>query len=78
MPTPTIAEAVRQLAEATARGVERGRITAIGEGTATVQHGQDVTIAQPTTDEVLRAGDAVWVQPSGKARGSRMIIHGKD
>jgi hypothetical protein len=78
MPTPTLGEAVRQLAEATARGVERGRIVSIGESTAIVQHGRDATLAVPTTDEVLRAGDNVWVQPSGKARGSRLVIHGKD
>jgi len=76
MPTPSIGEAVRELAERTARGIKKGHIVAMGEGTAMVQTGQDMVLCKPTTDEVLRAGDPVWIQPVQKGTGMQ-VIHGK-
>ena len=76
MPTPSIGEAVRRLAEATAHGVEQGRILSITESGAVVQVDRDAVLAKPTTDEVLRAGDAVYVQDV-EAAGQRVVIHGK-
>jgi hypothetical protein len=75
MATPSLAGVIFRLAERTAMGVRKMRVSAISEFGATVQAGRDVELAGTTTDEPLRAGDQVWVQPT-KPEG-RLVIHGK-
>jgi hypothetical protein len=75
MPTPTLAAVIFQLAERTAMGVRKMRVTSTSAFGATVQAGRDVELAGTTTDEPIRAGDQVWVQPT-KPEG-RLVIHGK-
>lgn len=75
MATPTLGAVIFRLAERTAMGVRKMRVTSTSESGATVQAGRDIALAGTTTDEPLRAGDAVWVQPT-KPEG-RLVIHGK-
>jgi archaeosine-15-forming tRNA-guanine transglycosylase len=75
MAAPTLAGVIFRLAERTAMGVRKMRVTSTSESGNMVQAGRDVALAGTTTDEPLRAGDAVWVQPT-KPEG-RLVIHGK-
>jgi archaeosine-15-forming tRNA-guanine transglycosylase len=75
MATPTLGAVIKGLAERTAMGVRKMRVTSTSEAGAVVQAGRDVELAGTTTDEPLRAGDQVWVQPT-KPEG-RLVIHGK-
>jgi hypothetical protein len=75
MASPTLGAVVAGLAERTAMGVRKMRVTSTSVSGSVVQAGRTVELAGSTTDEPLRAGDQVWVQPT-KPEG-RLVIHGK-
>ena len=75
MAAPNLGDALRDLAERTSGGVRKARIVQVLEGGALVQEGKTVSLATTTTDEPLRAGDQVYVQPTQPA--GRLVIHGK-
>lgn len=75
MPSRSIGDSVRRLAEGTALGIKRGRIFQMNDAMAIVQTDKDATLAKTSTDEPLRAGDAVWCQPVKQQR--RLVIHGR-
>jgi hypothetical protein len=75
MARPSISESLRRLGERTAGGVRKARVVLTFGGGAVVQDGAAVTIASTTTDEPIRAGDPVWIQPTQKAGGA--VMHGR-
>jgi hypothetical protein len=72
---PSISESLRKLGARTAGGVRKARVISTHFGGALVQDGVTGSIADRTTDEPLRAGDQVWVQPTTQT-GS-IVIHGR-
>lgn len=72
---PSISESLRRLGARTAGGVRKARVILTFGGGAVVQDGATGAIASTTTDEPIRAGDPVWVQPTKTTGGT--VIHGR-
>lgn len=73
----SISESLRKLGERTAGGVRKARVIQVVEGTALVQEGATGSLASSTTDEPIRAGDAVWTQPTRPDGDRGLVIHGR-
>ena len=71
----SLSDSLRKIGERTGGGVRKARVIQTFGGGAVVQDGATGAIATPTTDEPIRAGDAVWMQPTKKSGG--LVIHGR-
>jgi hypothetical protein len=78
MPSPSIAESLRRIGARTAGGVRKARVILTFGGGAVVQDGATGSVASTTTDEPIRAGDSVWIQPTQRTAGvGGTVIHGR-
>lgn len=73
----SLSESLRKIGAKTAGGVRKARVIHVVGGAALVQEGATGSLASTTTDEPIRAGDAVWVQPLRPGHGPGLVIHGR-